>query len=196
MEDDDTFEAFEPIQGAYAVVHSLPDRPVVACTIFNQSDAPIGHRQWVLRPDGIHVVCACTQDGRPLKVRANPDRTTEIAEAFCEDCAEVVAPEPLDSIHEQMTVEIEAFADEWGTRPIRYYFREGAKEAPTRSLKLAGLWIDEDALDLAAATWYVAEGERLLDQIEETSGDLQKIRDKFPLDPQLWENIRTVRGRR
>lgn len=191
--DDDEFPDFDLPTGSYAVVHSLPDRPVVAATIFDEADSPIAHRQWILQPDGIHVVGSCTPDGRPLKVRANPDGTTEIAEAFCEDCAEVIAPEPVESIHEQLVAEVEAFADDWGTRPIRYYFREGAKEAATRGLRLTGLWLDEDALDLAAATWYIAEGERLLDDIEQASGDLEKIRSKFPLTPSLWDDVRSVR---
>ena len=66
--------------GAYAVVHSLPDRPVIACTVFSEEDKPLAHRQWVLEPDGIHIYCACSHDGRPLKVRANNDGTTEISE--------------------------------------------------------------------------------------------------------------------
>lgn len=192
MEDDD-LDVFEPIHGSYVVVHSLPDRPVVAATVFDESDAPIAHRQWILQPDGIHVVGSCTPDGRPLKVRANPDGTTEIAEAFCEDCAEVIAPEPVESIHEQLTGEVEAFADDWGTRPIKYYFREGAKEVATRGLRLTGLWLDEDALDFAAASWYIAEGERLLDEIEESTGDLEKIRQRFPLSPTLWDDVRSVK---
>lgn len=166
-------------QGAYAVVHSLPDRPVIACTIFSSKDSPVAHRQWVLEPDGVHVYCACSQDGRPLKVRANPDGTTEIAEPWHDEGGEAIAPEPIDSIHAQMIKEIEAFADDWDTRPIKYYFMEGGKEVETRTLRLAGLWLDEDALDYSAATWYIIEGERLLDEIEETARDLEGVRKKW-----------------
>lgn len=178
-DDWDDAEEDEPIHGAYAVVHSLPDRPIVACTVFSDKDMPLGHRQWTLRGDGIHVSCSCSRDGRPLRVKANADGTTEIAEPAEEECGETIAPEPLESIHEQMTHEIESFADDWDTRPIRYFFREGAKEVRTRSLKLAGLWLDEDALDYSAAVWYVAEGERVLSEIEEATGDLEKIKGKF-----------------
>jgi hypothetical protein len=193
MDEDDDFEDFEPLEGAYAVVHSLPDRPVVACTIFTEDDAPLAHRQWSLEPDGVHVVCTCTQDGRPLKVRANTDGTTEIAQQSSGDCSEVIAPEPVEAIHEQLTAEIESFCDDWGTRPVRYLFREGTKEVPTRRLKLTGLWLDEDALDLSAATWYITEGERLLDQIEESVGDLDAVRGRFPPpadDPEPVEKLR------
>ena len=48
-------------------------------------------------------------------------------------------------------------------------------------LRLSSLWNDEDALDYAAASWYIIEGERLLDEIEETAGDLENVRKK-------WEN--------
>lgn len=178
FDEDDEDEEEEP-RGAYAVVHSLPDRPVIACTVFNEKDAPIAHRQWVLEPDGIHIYCACAHDKRPLRVRANPDGTTEIAEPFHDECNETIAPEPIDSIHTQLTKEIEGFADDWGTRPIKYYFKEGKKESPTRSLRLAGLWQDEDALDYAAATWYIIEGERLLDEIEQTAKDLENVRRKW-----------------
>lgn len=176
-EDDDAEE--EAPTGAYAVVHSLPDRPVVACTIFNERDAPIAHRQWVLEPDGVHIYCACGRDGKPVKVRANPDGTTEIVEPFHDECNETIAPEPIDSIHRQLVQEVESFADDWGTRPIKYYFREGTKEVPTRTLRLGGLWQDEDALDYAAATWYIIEGERLLDEIEESVKDLEAVRKKW-----------------
>lgn len=175
--DDDDFPLREG--GAYAVVHTLTDRPVVACTIFGKRDAPIAHRQWVLEPDGIHIHCACGKDGKPVKVKANPDGTTEIVEPFHDECSETIAPEPIDTIHRQLTQEIEAFADDWGTRPIRFYAKDGAKEKPTRRLKLAGLWTDEDALDYAASTWYIMEGERLLDEIEKSSGDLEAIRAKW-----------------
>jgi hypothetical protein len=166
-------------QGAYAVVHSLPDRPVLACTIFSEEEKPLAHRQWVLEPDGVHIYCACSHDGRPLKVRANSDGTTEISEPFHDDCSETIAPEPIDGIHEQMTKEIERFSDDWDTRPIKYYYMEGKKEVPTRRLKLSGLWTDEDALDYSAATWNIIEGERLLDEIEESAGDLESIRKKW-----------------
>jgi hypothetical protein len=183
--DEDDFEDDGGLRGAYAVVHSLPDRPVVACTIFTEDNSPLAHRQWILRPDGVHISCTCTRDGRPLKVRANADGTTEIAQQPSEDCSETIAPEPIETIHEQLTGEIEAFADDWGTRPIRFLFKEGSKETPTRSLKLTGLWLDEDALDLAAATWYISEGERIIDQIEETAGDLESVRLKFPADDSI-----------
>lgn len=166
-------------QGAYAVVHSLPDRPVIACTIFSEDEKPLAHRQWVLEPDGIHIYCACSHDGRPLKVRANSDGTTEISEPFHDDCSETIAPEPIDSIHEQLSKEVEGFADEWDTRPIKYYSMEGKKEVPSRRLKLSGLWLDEDALDYSAATWYIIEGERLLDEIEESVGELEAVRKKW-----------------
>lgn len=166
-------------RGAYAVVHSMPEKPVIACTIFSEEEKPLAHRQWVLEPDGIHIYSAHSENGRPLKVRANPDGTTEIAEPFHDECMETVAPEPIDSIHDQMTKEMESFADDWETRPIKYYAMEGQKEVPTRRLKLTGLWNDEDALDYAAASWYVIEGERLLDEIEEGSGDLENIRKKW-----------------
>ncbi|HLE47103.1 MAG TPA: hypothetical protein VI818_02310 [Candidatus Thermoplasmatota archaeon] len=177
MADEDVDE--DQPQGAYAVVHSLPDKPVLACTVFSEEEKPLAHRQWVLEPDGIHIYCACSHDGRPLKVRANSDGTTEISEPFHDDCSETIAPEPIDSIHEQMTKEIEGFADEWDTRPIKYYFMEGKKEVATRRLRLTGLWNDEDALDYSAATWYIIEGERLLDEIEETVGDLEQVRKRW-----------------
>lgn len=174
---DDDFS--ERPRGAYAVVHSLPDKPVLACTIFSEDEKPLAHRQWVLEPDGIHIYCACSHDGKPIKVRANTDGTTEISEPFHEECSETIAPEPIDSIHDQMTKEIESFADDWETRPIKYYYMEGKKETSTRRLRLAGLWNDEDALDYAAASWYIIEGERLLDEIEETAGDLEGVRKKW-----------------
>lgn len=176
---DEDEEADDGLRGAYAVVHALKERPVIACTIFTETDAPLAHRQWVLEPDGVHIYCACSHDNRPLKVKANPDGTTEITEPFHDDCSETIAPEPIDGIHGQLTREIEGFADDWSTRPIRYYFSEGKRETPTRTLKLSSLWSDEDALDYAAATWYVIEGERLLDEIEETAKDLEKVRKKW-----------------
>lgn len=175
-EEDDEDEA---PGGAYAVVHALANRPVVACTIFNEKDQPIAHRQWVLEPDGVHIHCACGRNGRPVKVRANPDGTTEIVEPFHDECSETIAPEPGDSIHRQMTQEVEAFADDWSTRPIRYFVKDGTKETPTRRLKLSGLWTDDDALDYAAASWYIVEGERLLDEIEKSSGELEAVRKKW-----------------
>lgn len=177
--DDDEDDDEEGPTGTYAVVHSLPDRPVVACTIFNDKDAPIAHRQWVLEPDGIHIYCACGRDGKPVKVRANPDGTTEIVEPFHDECSETIAPEPMDSVHRQLTQEVEAFADDWGVRPIKFFHKEGSKETQTRRLKLSGLWSDEDALDYAAATWYIIEGERLLDEIEKSSKDLEAVRKKW-----------------
>lgn len=178
-EEDDDEDRREFQGGSYATVHSLKDRPVVACTVFNEKDAPIAHRQWVLEPDGIHIYCACGRDGKPVKVRANPDGTTEIVEPFHDECSETIAPEPIDSVQRQLTQEIEAFADDWGTRPIKYYHKEGAREHQTRRLRLAGLWTDEDALDYAAATWYIIEGERLLDEIEKTAKDLDLVRKKW-----------------
>lgn len=177
--DDDEDDDEDTEEGSYAVVHALSDRPVVACTVFNKKDAPIAHRQWVLEPDGVHIYCAAGHDGKPVKVRANPDGTTEIAEPFHDECNETIAPEPIDSIHRQMTSEIESFCDDWGTRPVKYFHKDGKKEVPSRRLKLAGLWIDEDALDYAAATWYIIEGERLMDEIEKTSKDLEKVRKKW-----------------
>lgn len=173
-EDDDDLPS-----GSYATVHSLRDRPLVACTIFNDKDSPIAHRQWVLEPDGVHIYCACGKNGRPVKVRANPDGSTEIVEPFHDECSETIAPEPIDSIQRQITQEIESFADDWGTRPIKYLHKEGSKEVPSRRLKLQGLWQDEDALDYAAATWYIIEGERLLDEIEKTTKDLEAVRKKW-----------------
>lgn len=177
MGDDEDFS--ERPRGAYAVVHSLPDKPVIACTVFSEEEKPLAHRQWVLEPDGIHIYSAHSDDGRPLKVRANSDGTTEIAEPFHDECMETIAPEPIDSIHDQVTKEIEAFSDDWETRPIKYYYMEGKKEVPTRRLRLSGLWNDEDALDYAAASWYIIEGERLLDEIEESAGDLDRVRKKW-----------------
>ncbi len=177
---DDDEEDEAPVEsGSYAVVHALADRPVIACTIFNVKDSPIAHRQWVLEPDGVHIYCACGKDGRPVKVRANPDGTTEIVEPFHDECSETIAPEPVDSIQRQMTQEVEAFCDDWGTRPIKFFAKEGTKETSTRRLKLGGLWGEEDVLDYAAATWYIIEGERLLDEIEKASGDLEAIRKKW-----------------
>jgi len=178
-DEDEDDERREFQGGSYAVVHSLKDRPVVACTIFNDKDSPIAHRQWVLEPDGVHIYCACGKDGRPVKVRANPDGTTEIVEPFHDECSETIAPEPVDSIQRQLTQEIEAFADDWGTRPIKFYHKEGSRETLTRRLRLSGLWTDEDALDYAAATWYIIEGERLLDEIEKTAKDLENVRKKW-----------------
>jgi hypothetical protein len=176
---DDEAEDRELRGGSYAVVHTLKERPVVACTIFNEKDAPIAHRQWVLEPDGIHIYCACGRDGRPVKVRANPDGSTEIVEPFHDECSETIAPEPIDSIHRQLSQEIEAFADDWETRPIKYVHKEDNRELPSRRLRLSGLWQDEDALDYAAATWYIIEGERLLDEIERTAKDLETVRKKW-----------------
>lgn len=165
--------------GSYAVVHSLRERPVIACTVFNEKDQPIAHRQWVLEPDGIHIYCACGKDGKLVKVRANPDGSTEIVEPFHDECSETIAPEPIDSIQRQLTQEVESFADDWGTRPIRFVYKDAGLESPTRRLKLTGLWQDEDALDYAAATWYIIEGERLLDEIEKTAKDLEVVRRKW-----------------
>ena len=196
-EDVDDDEAHDDVPaGSYAVVHSLKDRAVIACTIFNDKDAPIAHRQWVLEPDGVHIHCACGKDGRPVKVKANPDGTTEIVEPFHDECSETIAPEPLDSIHRQLSQEVESFADDWGVRPIRYHVKDGATEEPTRRLRLMGLWQDEDALDYAAATWYIIEGERLLDEIEKSSGDLERIRKKWEGTPARRPASRPGRARR
>lgn len=178
-DDDDDEDENDRTSGAYAVVHSLTDKAVVACTIFSEKNAPIAHRQWVLESDGIHIYCACGRDGKPVKVRANPDGTTEIVEPFHDECSETIAPEPADSIQRQMTQEVEAFADDWSTRPMKFFVKDGGKETSTRRLRLSGLWVDEDALDYAAATWYIIEGERLLDEIEKSAGDLERIRKKW-----------------
>src|SRR5690349_5109245 len=95
-ERDDHDDDEEGPHGAYAVVHSLPERAVIACTIFSDDEKPLAHRQWVLEPDGIHIYTAHSEDGRPLKVRANPDGTTEISEPFHDECQETIAPEPID----------------------------------------------------------------------------------------------------
>src|SRR5687767_4206860 len=113
--DDEEDDGEDLPMGSYATVHSVRDRPLVACTVFNDKDAPIAHRQWVLEPDGIHIYCACGKNGRPVKVRANPDGSTEIVEPFHDECSETIAPEPIDSIQRQITQEVEAFADDWGT---------------------------------------------------------------------------------
>src|SRR5581483_10488944 len=88
--DDEDEGSDEEAKGSYAVVHSMGDRPVIACTIFDQREAPIAHRQWVLEPDGIHIYCACGKDGKPVKVKANPDGSTEIIEPFHDECSETI----------------------------------------------------------------------------------------------------------
>lgn len=195
-DEDDEDERREFQGGSYAAVHSLKERPVVACTIFNDKDAPIAHRQWVLEPDGIHIYCACGKDGRPVKVRANPDGSTEIVEPFHDECSETIAPEPIDSIQRQLSQEIESFADDWETRPIKFYHKEGSRESQTRRLRLSGLWTDEDALDYAAATWYIIEGERLLDEIEKTAKDLDAVRKKWDQAPVKTTERREFRAER